>query len=448
MPHDLPDPSGDPPVAPATDDAPVTSPTAPPADMPQRRGSVRALAVWLLALFITVALAVVAAWAGALLAVFGLSAVSLAVAVLAAVVAATVWRRAALPIAVVVCALTLTTASQALSTTRYARQIGSFVAAPKTPSDVPQLYRHGVGPMLIDLRHFKAADGSSTAIAATNDDGLLVVALPRDRCFDLEVEANATIVSQGGLADQALRLAGVSSADTGLSFSDVGLTQAATRRSETVAVDGSHDAAPWQPLLAYGRQQSTITRPWTRASGRPDAPTLKLNLQGSQQIVIRDYPDWVGPLDADASYDQQTGMLWPAGVTPPPSPGQLRWADGAWVRTAANRARWVAWERRMVIWAAAQARRYAGACASRAELRDRGYVFETQPQALRDDDGKVHTLLGGPTTRRSSIAQKPVHGGTNARLSVEVNGLGEARAMQGSDTDVDPADVTNAGGTS
>jgi hypothetical protein len=96
------------------------------------------------------------------------------------------------------------------------------------------------------------------------------------------------------------------------------------------------------------------------------------------------------------------------------------------VRTPENRARWVKWEREMVKFAVEQARRWAGPCATDQQLEDRGLLFQTQPQTIKAKGKAPQELLGGPTTRRSSISQPTVPSKYSV-LSVEVNGLGKVK---------------------
>ncbi len=424
-------------------------PQLPPSDPPQspsspsRRG--REALGWALGMVATLALAAIAAVGGMVLATFGLGGVVLALAAMVLVVSATVWRRAALPAAVVATALALPAAEAALSSTRLDRSHGTLTVRPSSPDDLSDhTYRRGTGTVFVDLRGYHAPRGSRTGIAAQADSGRVVVALPRDRCFHLNVQyrvdpydarREAVLQSLGvvGLANDPWRNVG---------FGSVGLTEAAWeaehRGIDQAGIDGSR--LPYN-LLAFGRAPSTAGV-WMRpVVGDASAPTLDLVLDASQQIVVRDYPDWAGPLDFEAGddVDQIAGTRWPEGLKSPPSPGERAWALRSSVRTPANRARWVSWEREITAWGKAQANRFAGPCASRAERRERAITFLTQPERFRVDGGSASpVLLGGPTTRRSAIEQ-PVVRARETMLQVEVNGLGETRVV-GTRALVSPAD--------
>lgn len=411
--------------------------------------------LFVLRLGATTGLALVCAGAGFLAGVFGLGWVALLAAVGLCVVGATLWRRAMLPAAVLAAAVALPAAAAALSTTRFEPSRGTLIAAPRTSDDLDpgRTLRRGVGPVLVDLRHFMPTDESrSTRIVARADHGRIVVALPQDRCFDLRIRSVVTDGPlRGGQADRTQDLAGTAlmmlGAQSNESEQYLGAGQALSRRARTreqqtvahygqavrnVSLFGRFAPTPGGTIrtAAPPRGPAVSVRP----SSGPPRTTLDLDLRASAQIIVRDFPDDVGPLargttggEGDQVSGQVGGTSWPADLRGPLSPGQRAWSARAGNRSVANRRAWVRWEREMVRWGTAQARRYAGPCAGKFELRERTVAFFTQPQVVRTAG---HTLRfpGGDRRLRSSIVQAPARG-LERLTKVEVNGLGEVRAV-------------------
>lgn len=402
-------------------------------DGPPRRParvSFRVAAIWGLGVVATLGAAIVSGAAGIILTAFGLGGVVLLASALLITVGATVWRRALLPLAVVAVATALPAAWAAQTEVGLDRSHGTLIVKPRIPSDVAaETYRRGVGPVLVDLRDFVAPDGSTTHIAARADAGKLVVALPTDRCFNLDIRYHLEPLS--GPSQLALATAraftGAAGGDA-FSTSGVGLTLQASQsdslRAEQGFLRGNGAASPYE-LLAFNRWPSEAGRYRRAAMGKPRAPTLQLDLGSSQQMVVRDYPDDVGPLSLNFSAPvrgQVSGMLWPDGMIAPLAPVERSWKHRSKVRSPENRARWIAWERRMIAWAKAQAKRAAGPCASREDLRARGVTFLTQPEVVVEGT-RVDRLLGSARNRRSVIPQRSVHADDDM-LVVEVDGLG------------------------
>lgn len=405
-----------------------------------RREGWRAALVWALGLVAIVGLTVLAVWAGVVLAVLGLAGVVLVLGV-ALLAVVSVWaRRLMLPGATLALALMLPAAAVQHIETRIDPSAGALIVAPRTPAEVSSSsYTRGFGPVLIDLRRFSAEPGTTTAIRGRSDDDHVVVALPRDRCFNLEVHYSVGDRYQSEsreLVEQlASIVAGRTSQDGGIAFTSQGLTEAAEQRDRELVAD-SHDPKIPSPDPRYARERLLLfgRYPWTTGTAvrkvEGDAPNLRLDLRAGQQIVVRDYPDWAGPLDNqwNGVSDQVAGMGWPNTARAPLSPGERGWRTRAAVHTKANRARWVKWEREIVPWAHQQVKRLAGPCATQEELRQRAYRFYIQPEAFKDDGGRVQRLLGGPTTRHSAIRQ-PVASNPRLVFAVEVDGLGQVRVV-------------------
>ena len=417
-----------------------------PEPRPTRWSGGRGALVWALGLVATVGLVFLAAWTGLVLGVFGLGVVALVAGVALLAGASLGARRLMLPAAALALAVMLPAAAVQQIETRIDPSAGPLIAAPRTPSAVdPKGYVRGLGPILVDLRRFAAPDGSTTTIKARADSDHVVVALPRNQCFDLDVRYRVgdrwvSDARQATLKAVAL-VGGPHYASTSLAYNPMGLTKEGAEAAAKVGGERfGITADPKKPapdsrlatsrLLAFGRNPAQPGH-WHRNAPSPTAPRLRFDLQAGQQIVIRDYPSWAGPLDQETSggWDQVSGMGWPNTVRAPLSPSERGWRMRAAVRTKLNRARWVKWEREIVDWGADQAARMAGPCASDAELRQRAYTFYTQPEAFRTSDGTVRRLIGGPTTRHSPIRPQPVANQSGFVFAVEVNGLGETRVV-------------------
>ena len=112
--------------------------------------------------------------------------VALAVFLVGALVAWPVVRPAwvLLPLA----AVALPAVAVAASGVRIAAQAGVVVVSPRTPAEIPANgYRTGLGDLLVDLRELEADPGAEVPLRIDTGIGRTVVALPRDRCFDLDV---------------------------------------------------------------------------------------------------------------------------------------------------------------------------------------------------------------------------------------------------------------------
>lgn len=153
---------------------------------------------------------------------------------------------------------------------------GDEVVVPATPADLPAGgYESGFGALLVDLRRFKARDEAVVPLKIRSGVGDTIVALPRDRCFDLEVRYRI-----GGVAQRAFEtLAGLTLGNT---------------------------------LTTYGTWQGPSSGRYVRESSDPRAPTLRIDFSSlTGPLVVRDYPDDVDPLNNE---------FWPSTIESPPTP--------------------------------------------------------------------------------------------------------------------------------
>lgn len=165
---------------------------------------------------------------------------------------------------------------------------------------------------------------------------------------------------------------------------------------------------------------------YARTSDGNGAPTLDLDVSGHLSTVIRDYPDWVGPMTSpEATGDEVGDINWPMNV----SPGDLKLSDRlrvTWTKDQIARrvpARWAAWERRAITAQRAQAVRMVGPCATRTALAgswstiDFGDFGEPAPEPLFDAYGnQVNSPRAEPGSQRFFL--------------IAVNGLGGVRRFE------------------
>jgi phage shock protein PspC (stress-responsive transcriptional regulator) len=211
----------------------------------------------------------------------------------------------------------------AASGVRISPQAGLVTREPATVGDIPAAgYHAGLGDLLVDLRRFKAPAGAVVPLRIDTGTGATVVALPRDRCFNLDIRYET---SEGWPATRPL----------------------SHRTQKRAAIFYGVD----QPLDGH----------WMRTSSDPRAATLEIDytaVVGS--LTVRDYPASVGPL-----YDPR----WPNSVRAPASPGSLRWEWRDRTRTRSSRRRWRQWDHDLVRFGRRLATLQAGACASRGGAR-------------------------------------------------------------------------------
>jgi hypothetical protein len=211
----------------------------------------------------------------------------------------------------------------AASGIRISPQAGLVTRAPATIRDIPAGgYHAGLGDLLVDLRRFKAPARAVVPVRIDTGTGATVVALPRDRCFNVDVRYRT---SRGWP-----------------------LTRPLSRRSQKRAA------------RFYGVSQPPSGH-WTRTSSDPRAATLMIDytaVVGS--LTVRDYPATVGPL-----YDPR----WPNSVSRPASPDMLRWEWRDATRTRSSKRRWAKWNKDVVRFAKRLDELRAGACASHPSAR-------------------------------------------------------------------------------
>ena len=208
----------------------------------------------------------------------------------------------------------------ATSGVRIEPQTGLLTHAPSTVGDVPNGgYHAGLGDLFVDLRRFKAPDGSTVPLRLDTGTGHTIVALPRNRCLNLDIRYRTS---------KGWPLTGV-------------LSRQPAQRVAVLYGDGG------LPLAGH----------WRRRTNDPHAATLKIDYTAvAGTLIVRDYPLTTGPLH-DAG--------WPDNVSPPASPGELRWAWRETVHKPSVQRRWRAWRKRMARFERDVARMQAGACARR-----------------------------------------------------------------------------------
>ncbi len=178
-------------------------------------------------------------------------------------------------------AVALSAVAVAATGVRIAPQSGVVLATPHTPREIPSGgYHTGLGDLLVDLRQLEADPDQEVALRLETGVGRTVVALPRDRCFNLDVRYRT---------------------DTpGLNF-----VRGLARRWE--------EGAGGTSVSLYGTRHPGGSGRWLRASNDPRAPIVKIDFTSVDgELWVRDYPASVGPL-----YDSD----WPMSVQPPPPLG-------------------------------------------------------------------------------------------------------------------------------
>jgi len=350
----------------------------------------RGLLNWLTNLLMAIAVTALAAVAGTALALFHLGGIALLTAIGILVVAFTVWRRAVLPLSVVAGTLAISAAVQASQPVRVHPSSGLLIAHPRTPSQISPAYTRGAGSVLVDLRDVVLLSNRRTFISARSDLGMVVVALPRDRCVNLRVHMKRRPVNS--LTARAAR--------------SIAIEQGALTEGQTTDIQkGGYEplvgpgdlqsqekAGRFTPaLIAYGQAinaDQTGEVNWERRSDDPNAPWLNLDLSAGTNAIVRDYPDALPGIRTSVPYDEGAGrwgpelarVLWPE---PPPKTE---------MRPASRRGFAIKPSRSDIENARVRASLAAGSCATRAQLRSH-QTIATWSKSQRDME--IATVVNG-----------------------------------------------------
>lgn len=229
-------------------------------------------------------------------------------------------------------ALTIAATVMVVSSVRIAPTAATVIERPTTVASLPpDGYRAGLGDLLVDLRALRAADGSDVPVRIDSGTGRTVIALPTDRCLNLEVDYRTTL--------PRLRL-----------------TDAIVAR-----LGGSYGP---EPTTFYGDPRFDRGGRWVRRSRDPRAATVRIDFRTVRgALVLRDYPDDVDPLAIPE---------WPdlMDVQPPLSPEERRpeWRESPHSSPAVKR-RWRRWRHETARFERELAARRAGACAATGSAR-------------------------------------------------------------------------------
>jgi phage shock protein PspC (stress-responsive transcriptional regulator) len=297
----------------------------PPEDEPEGASALRALASLALLAAACAGLATLAAAAG-LATLFGFGwtvLVALGVFLAGALVAWPLVRPAWVLLPLV--AVAIPAVAVAASGVRIDAQAGLVVVAPETPDEIPAAgYRAGLGDLLVDLRKLDAEPDERVDLRLRTGIGRTVVALPHDRCFDLEVSYR------------------------------MGHAGADFVRGILSRTDWRWHKTSLEAPIFYGTSWAPGRGHWRRESSDPHAPLLRIDFASVDgELWLRDYPASTGPIGEPS---------WPDNVIRPASPGDRRWAWRKEVRRPAVQRRWRAWERRMVAFDRHLKQLHAGAC--------------------------------------------------------------------------------------
>lgn len=258
--------------------------------------------------------------------------------------------------------------------------------------------RRGNAPVVIDLRRLRLRPGRAFTIRARSDLDRIVVMLPRDRCFRLDVRLHALDRRLPGIYEDAGRALGLPLPGTS------GNAPAQPTYNQSTWVLGRPGASafsglsPEPALVAFGEELGPGT--WTRevAPGR-QAAALRLELTTRAQAYVRDYPDdWpvevftrapgtANTFGGENRADEAQLLAWPAYRIGEPD-GRTRddmMPQTPWPKTPKQ--------------AAQAARRLAGACATRAEQARRWAVVV--PGSSFPQPGERATYVNGVGERRT-----------------------------------------------
>lgn len=249
--------------------------------------------------------------AAGLLTLFGWG-LAIVVAILAVGVVAAVHPRPANGwLLVPLLALALPSAAVAVSGVRVLAQRGPVVETPATAAEIPDGgYRAGLGDLLVDLRTLDVDGGDRIVVPAGSDLGRTVVALPQDRCFNLDVRWRTG----------NLRLPRVRERPTVTGFRHA---RPLLRLGQQTPMNRKRWGTVPGRIALFGRAYPMEQGRWVAPAVRPGAPTLTLELASEGgSFVVRTYPHDIAPLH---------GTAWPIDQRLPPSiayDGSLRYGGG------------------------------------------------------------------------------------------------------------------------
>lgn len=269
----------------------------------------------------------------------------------------------------------------------------------QSPKDHAHL-EAGRAPVLVDLRALEISGVLN--IEARSSLDRVIVALPRDRCWNVNVEFARLHRRLPSAYIETAPLFGVYLAQDNASRFPIG----ATGWSDTQAVLGEPKGSPdssrrdepafAHSLIAFGEGVDGRRGRWTRTVDEArsrDAATLNLWASAGTQVVVRDYPDDL-PLDvvqrASSQWqdrDEERELLeWPE---PSDVPIPLRGGSAERLPPVPT----------TPIDAKLQAARLAGACATREEKARRWVRVEPETQAI-PVAGDLATYVNGLGERR------------------------------------------------
>lgn len=160
----------------------------------------------------------------------------------------------------------------AVSGTEVAAQAGLRSERPERVEQIPRDgYETGLGDLFVDLRRLRAAAGETIPLTLDTGIGQTVVALPRDRCFNVELR----YATDGGVGLRMLRA--LRSFGEGFTFDPN---------------EGGGGA-----VNLFGDWQSGDGA-WSTVDVDRRAPTLRIDYRSlGGELYLRDYPRDVNPLD-------------------------------------------------------------------------------------------------------------------------------------------------------
>lgn len=212
-----------------------------------------------------IGLALVIAGISATLAVFGLAWVVAAAMVALLLLAVLGWPRVRPWILVVIgLAIVIPVVAVAALDVSIDRNVFGVDEAPATAAEIPEAgYVSGLGTVLVDLRKTKLDSGTTTRVPIHADFGVVVVALPADRCVAVELTHKSSRLLSRGFSESDPHGA-------------LGLTNLFTKSTDSARAR-LHQAAP------------------------KSSPRVVVNVQSQlAQVLVRSYPDQMPGLENPA----------------------------------------------------------------------------------------------------------------------------------------------------